>query len=309
MKNSPPVKVAYTPKPAKAGIQRTLSLNISDTHWGADLYRAEHTVNYGPVEEAAALWSVVKNVCDYKIEHRKETELVVNLLGDIIENQLHGPAGSAPLHVQTCRAIHLLTQAIAIFAGCFPKVRVNCAVGNHGRDMAIHPSRATAQKFNGIETTIYFAVKTACRELKNVEWNQPATPWFSYFAQGHRIYGTHGDTHLNPGNPGNKVDVSGLENQTNKINAGLEAAGRYEVFTCGHAHSATILQLTNGATLIVNGALTPPNGYAQSLNIMRAPQVQVMWETTSEHAVGDARFITGRQDVRGCQIKPLVDFL
>lgn len=302
----PPVRVSYTPKPARAGISRTLNFDLSDTHWGADLYKAEHLVDYGPVEEAAALWSVVKNVCEYKVEHRRETELVLNVLGDIIENQLHGPAGSAPLHIQSCRAIYLLTQAIGLFAAAFPKVRVNFAVGNHGRDTAIHPSRATAQRFNGIETTIFYAVKTACRELKNVEFTQPLTPWVDYYSQGHRHYANHGDANLTPGNPGNKIDVRILENQTNRINATLKGVEAYKVFTCGHAHTPMVIQLSNGVYIIVNGALTPPNGYAQSLNIMRAPQTQVMWESTREFPVGDFRFITARQDVRGSKIRPFL---
>lgn len=302
----PPVRVSYSPKPARAGIQRSLTLNLSDTHWGADLYQAEHLSNYGPAEEAAALWSVVKNVCEYKLEHRRETELVVNLLGDIIENQLHGPAGSAPLHIQTCRAIYLLNQAMGLFAAAFPKVRVNVAVGNHGRDMAVHPTRATSQKFNGIETTIYYAVKAACRGLKHVEFNQPLTPWVDYYAQGHRFYATHGDTHLNPGNPGNRVDVKSLENQTNRINSTLKGAEVYKVFVCGHAHQAMVTQLVNGAIIVVNGALTPPNGYAQTLNIMRSPQIQTLWETTRDHPVGDFRFINASQDVRGSKVKPLL---
>lgn len=42
---------------------------------------------------------------------------------------------------------------------------------------------------------------------------------------------------------------------------------------------------------MINGALTPPNSYATSLNIHESPQVQVMWETTKKHAVGDTRMI------------------
>jgi hypothetical protein len=41
----------------------------------------------------------------------------------------------------------------------------------------------------------------------------------------------------------------------------------------------------------MNGALVPPNPYAQTLGIMNSPQNQVMWETTKGFAVGDQRFI------------------
>lgn len=279
---------------------------LSDTHFGSDLTVKEHLRDYGPDEEAAALCSVVKNVCEYKTEHRRQTELVLNILGDIIENELHGGAGAAPLHLQVCRAIYLLTQAVGILAASFPRVRVYFAVGNHGRDMSIHPKRATSRKFNGIETGIYYAVKTACRNLKNVEFFQPLTPWVDYHAQGHRVYATHGDTNLTPGNPSSSINTRSLSTQTNQINASLKDREEYRVFAVGHVHQAMVTQLPSGAYLITNGALIPPNGYAQSLNILEAPQTQVLWETTHEYPVGDFRFITASQKVKDCQIKPFL---
>ena len=299
----PAVKLSYTPKPTRRPIARMLNLLLSDLHLGSDLTQAEHLRAYGPREEAAALWSVIKNVCEYKIEHRAETELAVNVLGDIIENELHGPAGSAPLHIQVCRAIYLLTQAIGLLAKSFPKVRVHFAVGNHGRDASIHPKRATHQKFNAIETGIYYAVKTSCRSLGNVTFEQPLTPWVDYHAQGHRIYATHGDTNLTPGNPGSSIATRSLQNQTNQINAALKDREEYRVFAVGHVHQAMVTQLPNGAYLITNGALVPPGGFAQSLNIMEAPQTQVIWETTQAHPVGDFRFITVDQNIKDSQIK------
>lgn len=299
----PPVKIAYRPKPSHRLIDRTLNLLLSDMHYGANLTKAEHLQDYGPKEEAEALWSVVKNVCEYKLEHRKQTELAVCILGDVIENQLHDGGGAAPLHLQVCRAIYLLNQAIGHFASSFPKVRVFFAVGNHGRDTAIHHKRATNQKFNGIETTLYYAVKSSCRGLRNVSFDQPLTPWVDYHAQGHRVYATHGDGNLNPGNPGNTIDTKSLENQTNKINASLKDREEYKIFAVGHVHQAMVTQLPNGAYLITNGAQVPPGGFAQSIGIMEAPTAQVMWETTDEHPVGDFRFIAARP-CKDSRIKP-----
>lgn len=277
-------------KPKKQD-KRTLSLVLSDLHFGSDLTMAEHKHNFGPIEEARALAYVVENVCSYKLEHRENTELVVNILGDIIENELHGSGSMAPIHLQTARAIWLLMQAVTKFSENFPSVVVNFAVGNHGRDIAVHKSRATDSKWNAVESTIYYAIKMACKGLKNVTFNQPLTPWVEYAAQGHNVYATHGDTNLNPGNVGSKIDVSRIEGQINKINASLNDNEEYSVFVVGHVHQALMTALSNGAYFIANGALTPPNGYAQSLNIMESQQIQVMFETTPEHAVGDFRFI------------------
>jgi len=286
-----PYKATKSKKKVKTKDLRTLNLVLSDLHFGSDLTEDEHGHDFGRVEEARALAVVVKNVCNYKLEYRDQTELVVNILGDVIENELHGSGSADYLHLQCCRAMWLLSQALAKFSENFYKVRVNFAVGNHGRDTSIHPKRATDVKFNALETTIYYGVKLACSGMSNIEFNQPKTPWITYKAQGHNMYATHGDTNLNPGNPGNKLDVRGMEGQINKINAALDDSEEYEVFMAGHVHHAMATPMPNGTFLITNGALVPPNSFAQTLNIMESQQIQVLFETTKEFAVGDFRFI------------------
>lgn len=302
----PPVKIDYRPRAVRERISRTLNLLISDLHLGSFLTKKEHLKDFGPEQEAIVLWAFIKNVCEYKLEHRGQTEIVVNVLGDIMENELHGPAGAELLHLQVCRSIYLLSQAIGLLASSFAVVRVNFTPGNHGRDVSVHPKRATHQKYNGLETSIYYAVKTACRNLKHVSFNQPLTPWVEYLSQGHKVYATHGDTHLNPGNPGSKIDVKGLENQTNRINASLRDKDEYKIFAVGHVHQAMVTQLVNGAYLITNGAGVPPGGFAQSLNIMEAPQTQVMWESVPDYPVGDFRFITASPKGKLGLIKPFL---
>lgn len=289
----------YKPLPKKKRKKsepRTVNLVLSDLHFGSDLDKEEVGVQWGTKEEARSFAKVVRNVCSYKMQYRSQTKLAVFLLGDIIENELHGRTSADLLHIQTCRAIHLLTQAVARFSESFPEVEIYFAVGNHGRDTALHKNRATHHKFNALETTIYYAVKTASRGLKNVKFFQPKTPYIMMESQGHKVYATHGDTHLNPGNPGRQINTSSLEGQINRINSSLKDHEEFKVFVCGHVHMPTILQLANGAHLIVNGALVPPNAFAQSLNIMESRQTQVMWESTPERAVGDTRIIDVTND-------------
>jgi len=290
--NMPVLKYApYKVSKSKKTDPRTLNLILSDLHFGSDLTEEEHMYKFGVEEEARALAAIVKNVCSYKMEYRNDTELVVSILGDIIENELHGQGSTDYLHNQTCRAMWLLSQAIQRFSENFPKVTVIFCVGNHGRDTSIHKQRATELKWNALETTIYYGVRLACQNLKNVSFVQPRTSWATYKAQGHSTYVTHGDTNLNPGNVGSKIDLRGIENQINKINASLKDHDEYRVFAVGHVHSPTVAGLGNGVTFISNGALVPPNGFAQSLNIMESQLVQVMWESTGSYAVGDVRFI------------------
>lgn len=271
--------------------ERILNAVFSDHHIGSDIVHPETKLTYGPVEEARALAYLTENIVSYKQQYRDETILNLLILGDMIENELHGRTSADLLHLQTCRAIWLYPQVLKQLAANFKKVRVYFAVGNHGRDTAVHQSRATALKYNALETTIYYAIRQAMSDYKNVEFYQPMTPWVEFNLFSHKGYATHGDTHLNPGNPGKQINIAGIENQINRINASLKDDDEYKVFVAGHIHQAVVTPLPNKAYLILNGALTPPNSYAQSLNIMEAPQVQVMWEAVPEHPVGDFRMI------------------
>lgn len=280
----------YKPKKNKS-TERILNAVFSDHHIGSDIVKPETKLQYGPVEEARALAYLTENIVSYKQQYRDETVLNLLILGDMIENELHNRTSADLLHLQTCRAIWLYPQVLKHLAGNFKKIRVYFAVGNHGRDMAVHQSRASALKYNALETTIYYAIRQAMSDYKNIEFIQPQTPWVEFDLFNNKGYATHGDTHLNPGNPGKKIDIASIENQINRINASLKDDDEYKVFVAGHIHQAVVTPLPNRAYLILNGALTPPNSYAQSLNIMEAPQIQVMWEAVPEHPVGDFRMI------------------
>lgn len=283
--------IPYKPKDSYKPIKRVVNLLLSDLHFGSDLDERETGHRWGKIEEARCFAHVVKNVCSYKLHYRSQTKLCVSIAGDVIENELHDKSSAAPIHEQTCRAIHLLSQGIARFSENFPEVEIFYSVGNHGRDMAIHHGRATSQKWNAIETTIYYAVKKICATLKNVKFVQPFTPWVTYDALGHKMYVTHGDTNLNVGNPGNTISIRSIETQINRLNSSLKDDEKYAVFAIGHVHLALSTQLPNGAHLFMNGPLVPPNSFAQTFSIGRCPQNQVMWETTEAYAVGDQRFI------------------
>lgn len=281
---------AYKPKKNKS-TDRLLNVVLSDHHIGSDIMRQETKIQYGAVEEARALSYLTENIINYKLQYRDETELNILMLGDFLENELHARTSADLLHLQTCRAMWLYPQMLKHLAANFKKVRVYFSVGNHGRDMAVHQNRATAMKYNALETTVYYAIRQAMADYKNIEFFQPLTPWVEFNLFGNRGYATHGDTHLNPGNPGKKIDIAGIENQINRINASLKDDDEYKVFVTGHIHQAVVTPLPNRAYLILNGALTPPNSFAQSLNIMEAPQIQVMWEAVPDHPVGDFRMI------------------
>jgi hypothetical protein len=278
-------------KKSDAPTERALNLILSDLHFHALLDDTEGPHNYGPIEEARRLAKIVLETAEYKVQYRKETELNLSIIGDIIQGQLHDPRDGAPLAMQVAAAAHLLVQAIAFLASQFPKVKVRCATGNHGRNPGRHKDRAVLQKHDSIETMLYVALKHGVAHIKNVTVDIPKTPYLTYKVFDKRIFGTHGDTVLNPGNPGQAIKVNALEQQINRINASLPDAEEYSVFFCGHVHVGSLVHLPNGSTLITNGCLIPSDAFAVSIGLFEVTCGQTLFESVKGYAAGDYRFI------------------
>lgn len=280
------------PVVSKKAISRALNLTLSDLHFGADITKEETGyLDYGTTQEARRFAEVIKQTIDYKPNYRKDTELHVNLLGDIIQHKLHDAQAAAPVSEQICRAIHLLSQGIAQLGENFPKVTVYCSTGNHGRDLNRHTQRATSGKWDSVETVIYFALRKILAKYKNVKFVIPKTPYIIYEVFGHKVFATHGDTVLNVGNPGKSLNIKNCENQINQINSSLVDKNEIKVAVVGHTHCSSVSNLNSGAILITNGALPPTDDYAVSLGYLENRASQTLMEMTEAHAVGDIRFI------------------
>lgn len=278
----------YIPK-ATVRPELALNVNMSDLHYGAALDSREVPLQYGHVEEARrtaaiAAW-VAGHVKDPK--RRRETKLILNWIGDIIQNQLHDLRDGDPLTEQFAASVHLLTQFLVYLAGAgYHSIVVNCTPGNHGRNTARHKDRATNQKWDAIETMIYYAVKTAVGHIPTITFNLPYRPFVTYDVFGHHIFATHGDTVLKPGYPNQTINVGDVRKQVNEINGRREGDEKYRVFIVGHVHVASCTKLPNGVYFMSNGCLIPSDAYAQSIGIMETATCQTMFESTPDHAVG-----------------------
>jgi hypothetical protein len=272
---------------------RKITLALTDLHFGSDLDGEELPLSYGKVEESRRLAKVIYEACQFKKQYRDETQLNVLLGGDIIQGQLHDPRSGAPLAEQITRAIYLLEKAIKILAKNYPQgVTVFCATGNHGRNTARHKKQATDQKWDSIETVIYYAVKRATQNCTNVKWVIPKTPYVEFDLCGRTGFLTHGDTVLKVGNPGKAIKVSNVQEQVNRINASRPFGKDYSVFVVGHVHVGSVVRLQGNKRVVVsNGALIPPDGFATSLGIFDGNCGQQIWESVDGHPFGDSRFL------------------
>ncbi len=277
---------------------RTLVACISDTHFGANVSKEEmHGLNeFNWTIASRRLACFMEQVANYKQDHRKETDLLIQLNGDIIAGLIHNPEGFVDLlATQFSGTLYLLTQAVTYAAQHFKSVRVICTPGNHGRNMAkADKGRATTNKWDSYETMIYLALKAVMSaQHKNVEVTVPESPYIVYKVQGHNIVQTHGDTVINVGNPGKSINMDSISNQINRlISSDLIPAGeKVEVVCVGHVHVATAQLLDNGCMAIINGCLSGVDPFAQSIGIFSNNPTQLFFESTPDHAVGDIRMI------------------
>lgn len=283
-----PIKPVVSKKP----IKRAINLTLSDLHFGADIKDSETGYQtYGTKEESRRFAEIIKQTIDYKLQYRLETELIVNLAGDIIQHKLHDPQDAAPVSEQICRAIHLLSQGLAQLGENFPIIKVYCATGNHGRDLNRHRDRATSGKWDSVETVIYYALKKTLASYKNMEFIIPKTPYALYEVLGHKVFMTHGDNVIKSGNPGKSLNIASMENQINRINSTFKDLEEIRVCIVGHTHCASVSNLNSGAVMVTNGALPPVDQYTVSIGFLENRASQTLFEMTEEHPLGDIRFL------------------
>ncbi len=297
LKKSP---IRYHPKTtlnrSKTKIDRIVVGHISDTHIGVDIDPEElGGVNcYSYIEEARRHAFFFKQLAEYKVQYRKQTELVIFLNGDLVQGVIHDQEDAAEMTTQFARALNIYVQGITYVAQFYNKVRVVCTTGNHGRFMhKSNKGRVVSKKWDGFHTMLYIGIRAALRGYKNVSIEIPVTPYASVDILGHHFFVVHGDTVLSVGNVSKSINMSSIAAQVNDINSALDRKVR--VLLVGHVHKATYQTLDNGTDLVINGCLSGTDPFAQSIGILHNHPIQQMFECTREHAVGDIRFVRLKQ--------------
>lgn len=283
------VPTGYAAKgPTARKMKRSACLLLSDLHLGADLTAAENPLPFRAVEEARRLEYVMRQAIDYKPQYRADSELVLMFNGDNIEGLLlHDFRDGSPLTEQKVIFHRAGERMIGEFARMFPRVRVFCQPGNHGRDKLRHPGRATSAKWDGHEWQMYYALSRACSHLKNVTFDLPFRAISTIDLHGQNLLLTHSDTEVKIGDP----DTKAAQNRAtiDKINATRIYDHEYVAAAFGHYHKPRYLP--GHPRLIFNGALVPPNGHARTAGYIGESCGQFLWEAVEGHAIGDVRFV------------------
>ncbi len=295
---------------------RSVVVALTDLHFGTNVDPAElggknaFNWNIG----ARRFGFIMEQLQTYKMELRHLHEEIVLLLGgDLIGGVIHNQEGPDYdlITFQVNGALSYFIQAFEHLKTFYPKVRVVCQPGNHGRMMHKQSKdRALSQKYDSFENIIFYALSKYFSNDPKVEIIVPKTPYADVTVQGHRIFMSHGDGVFITGNPGKSINTDNIDKQVQRVNAEERNKNRkpFEVFVFGHVHQAAHFQVSSGAHIIINGSMIGTDSYAQGVGIMSNNPVQVMWETNAKFAVGDSRwlFVTAADDQKRLEkiIKP-----
>lgn len=294
----------YALRSAPRHVARSVVLHFSDLHLGSDLLEIDNPIPFRAIEESRRLEFIVRETIDYKPRHRENSELVLLLNGDLIEGYLgHDLRDGAPLTEQKVVFWKYFQRIIGLFAETFPRVRVECQPGNHGRDKIRHPGRATSSKWDGHEWAMYFALSQMCSSLRNVSFHIPLRAVSVVDLHGSNLLLTHGDTEVKLGDPDTQAGRN--SNILDRINANRVYGCEFQVATFGHFHKPRYQ--VRQPRMIFNGALVPPNGYARTQGYIGEPCGQFLWEAVEGYPVGDVRFLeVGRSQDRDERLGKLI---
>ncbi len=284
----------YASRPKETIPNRGLFLGLSDLHIGANLPGYENPTAFNFLTASRRLARLVHETAEYKTQYRDQTELVLALDGDLIEGLLGwNDADNAPFAEQQVACCQFLAQAIERLAAAFPRVRVVCETGNHGRNKLTHQGRATSSKWNSQEFVIYKFLQQQCRGLGNTAFQIPLGPNAVVDLLGKRAVVTHGDTEHLLKSPSRNAHTWGAA--IDRMNSSGSAGGPVDLFFAGHFHDPQMMPFEN-AIALSNGALVPSNGHARTAGYSSVCG-QWLFEFTPKWVFGDNRFLrVGRRD-------------
>lgn len=269
-------------------IKRAVVALFSDLHLGADIGPVDNPIPYRAIEEARRLEFFTHQILNYKVQYRENSELVLLLNGDLIEGLLlHDLRDGIPLVEQKAVFWHYFRQILALCSQQFPKVRVICQPGNHGRDKIRHAGRATSSKWDGHEWEMMYALAQMCAGLRNVSFDNTRQAYSAVQLFDSWMLVSHGDTEIKLGDPDTKFKENAAE--LDHINSKRIYGHEFAVFAGGHFHKGRFQP--HGPDMIWNGALVPSNGHARASGYNKEPCGQWLWEAVEGHPVGDLRFI------------------
>ncbi len=244
------------PKKKKGRPNMIIELLLSDLHYGKKTDKFDHAT---AEKRMAELGHVVLSELKRKADHYNISEVVVALLGDILENSLMHKSESLKgcefsNSQQVVAAIRSIWKHILLPLGMSGhKITVMCVPGNHDR-----PEQTKTYETPGLEylTYIIYSVlddMTRLHKFKNITFNIATGPYLQHQIFTDKVIYEHFD--LVKANTRKAMDAMFSKRQKQ---LGILA----QFYRGGHYHEPTIY---GRGEIIVNGGLPGADGYSDGL--------------------------------------------
>jgi hypothetical protein len=284
----PPYK---PPKPApKSASGETMVQHLSDWHTYEDV-QAARTRGINEYNGHIA-GQRARRVVDthLSIKERMERgggwhfeELVLPLNGDFVPGTIHELERhtDAPNVVMAVYGTALLVaQTIRALAAAYPRTRVYCTSGNHGR-LPDARKVQTKEPTRSWDTVVYLLAREHLRGMRNITWNIPDSWGVRYDIYKWGFLQMHGHFVKSWMN----LPYYGLDRMTRNTTS-LEAVRGWtpNYFLCGHFHTGTQIAAPAGE-LLVNGSLVGANEFVIDGMGKAEPPMQHMFGVHPEHGI------------------------
>lgn len=280
----------------------TIVSMLNDTHYGLKIDKDEidNLNSFSWVEACRRTAFTVKKTINFK-KHRKnqyrKLHLVLN--GDLLAGIIHGTKSQTLelwIH-QVNGGTNILTNAIHQYSQEFNEVVVSCVGGNH--EELPHKRegghRVTQEHYDNFSNSMFYALSVAFRNYSNVSFDIPKTPYLFLDLPAGRAGVFHGHNLFSKalGNPGKAINVKGLTDSIRDFNAGELGKGRdpLKLVLFGHTHCHFHFITNDGVEVYGAPSLSGLDGFAHQLTINSNFIGQVVFESTKDFILADARLI------------------
>lgn len=262
---------------SKDGLSAVLC--VSDTHFGEKIHDGtEETYNTEiATESLQSIFEQFKHAPEllgYELD-----EAVVLLCGDILDGEgiyaLQAYQSDSTVFAQIGSATRMLWPALVSLLDVFPRVRVHCVPGNHGR------ASKYVDEMSNWDNVLYFGLRLLAESSPQADRIQVFTPRAMVETVPVREWSVHirhiGVKQATTAGPGRKVQ-SWLDMH------------KADVMVFGHFHSPEMFSVGT-RRVFKNGALPPQNEFAEKLGFFGDPG-QWMFGMTDRHTVAFSKVLT-----------------
>ena len=277
----PPIHVV-TNEPLQVSKGRgseTAVLQLSDLHAG-EVVEGEATLglaqyDFGLMNRRLDL--LFRKVLDLVTLRRSAlniNSLIIAQQGDMVSGDIHDELVRTNVEnmMTLCvRTAYVVSQGIAYLAPHFNKIEVVCVVGNHPR---LYSKPYFKEKYVNWDYMMYQWEAVFCRDLKNVKFIIPKSPFYLTNAEKTRLLIMHGDSIKS----WMGIPWYGIERTVYRLRDMLQGKGeRFDSVLLAHFHNRAELDKVTGP-IVINGSVKGGDEFSiGSLQTVNQPSQNLLY--------------------------------